>query len=272
MRQYSQIIMGILLFFGSSVVFAHDPIFSPGPHVLFKEGIEVHVGVHREKAGSDKSDELGLELAYGLTGDWAAGIELPYLSAENGTNKANGTGDAHLFTKYRFWRNDSLGVQETAAVLLNVILANGDDKDNPPLGSGATDTLLGFAYGYESLKWYRWTSLRYRQNGENNAGLRRGDKWLLDFVVGIRPKPPVYLKADTVLILELNAEQGQRAEHNGTALAGSGGTQWFISPGVFWTLRNFAIKAGVQLPIVSNLRVGQAESDYRAKLELEWHL
>lgn len=266
------LVTGILTFFWCVAASAHDPVFSPGPHVLYKDGVEVHVGAHREKAGQEKETELGLELSYGLTGDWAAGIELPYVKVEDGADKANGIGDARLFTKYRFWREDSLGVQKSAAVLLNVMLDNGDDKESPSLGSGTTDTLLGFTYGYESLKWYRWASVRYRRNGENGAGLRRGDKLLFDFAVGIRPTSPSYLKPDTVWLLEFNGEQGQRAELNGAALADTGGLEWFISPGIFWTLRNFAIKAGVQLPIASDLNGSQAESDYRAKLEFEWHL
>jgi len=263
---------GTLSLFWCGVASAHDPVFSPGPHVLYKEGVEIHVGADREKVGQEKQSELALELTYGLTGEWAAGIALPYASVDTGAGKSNGTGDTRLFTKYRFWRKDSLGLQESAAVLLNVMLNNGDDKTNPSLGSGTTDMLLGFTYGYESLTWYRWTSLRYRRNGENSAGLHRGDKWLVDFAMGYRPTMPVYLKPDTVWLLELNGERGQRAELNGTTLDNTGGTEWFVSPGIFWTQRNFAIKAGVQLPIASDLNGNQPESDYRAKLEFEWHL
>jgi len=258
--------------FGSAAVLAHNPVFSPGPHVLFKEGVEAHAGILQSKAGEKTRSELGLELTYGLTGNWSAGVEMPYIDNENGSNKADGAGDTRLFTKYRFWRKDSLGLQESAAVLLSVMSSNGDDQTNPPLGSGTTDMLLGFSYGYESLKWYRWTSTRYRRNDENNIGLRRGDKWFTDFVVGYRPTFPVYLKPDTVWLLELNGERGQRNEQSGTALVSSGGTEWFISPGIFWTYRNFAIKAGVQLPIISDLNGIQNKSDYRTKLEFEWHL
>ncbi len=261
-----------VLLLAGGVASAHDPVFSPGPHVLFKQGVEVHVGADSEKAGQAKQSELSLELTYGLTGDWAAGVALPYVSVDNATNKKGGAGDARLFSKYRFWRKDSLGVQESAAVLLNVMLDNGDETANSSLGSGSTDALLGFTYGYESLIWYRWTSIRYRRNGENSGGLRRGDKWFLDFAMGYRPTMPLYLEPDTVWILELNGERGGRAGQNGVALADTGGTEWFISPGIFWTQRNFAIKAGVQLPVASDLNGLQAESDYRAKLEFEWHL
>ena len=72
--------------------------------------------------------------------------------------------------------------------------------------------------------------------------------------------------------MELNGEYGKCAELNGTELADTGGTEWFLSPGIFWTRRNFALKAGVQIPIASDLNGQQEESDYRARLILEWHL
>ena len=253
-------------------VLAHDPVFSPGPHVLYKEGIDIHLGTAREKAGEARNAGVELALTYGLTGNWAAGVELPYRRVEAGERSATGPGDALLFTKFRFWRDDRLGVQESAAVLLNVMLDNGDETTVPAVGSGSTDTLLGLTYGYESRRWYRWASFRYRRNGVSEAGLRRGDKLFVDLVVGLRPKPPVYLQPDTVWILELNGENSRRSRVNGVPQDATGGTQWFVSPGIFWTLRNFAIKAGVQVPVVDNMKGDRGGADYRGVLEFEWHL
>ena len=146
-----------------------------------------------------------------------------------------------------------------------------DDSGTPSLNKGTTDTVLGLTYGYEGRKWYRWASARYRFNGSSN-GVDRGDKVLLDLVGGIRPNLTGYLEPDTVWLLELNAEYGQRAEKGGVKIANTGGTELFLSPGLFWTKRNFAIKAGVQIPVYSNLNGNQAESDYRAKQVFEWHL
>ncbi len=256
----------------ANVAWAHDPIFGIGPHVLFKGGIEIAPEMHVNEAGNKSVIESGLGLAYGLTGDWAIGIELPIsLDKDNGPVSASGRGDASVFTKYRFWRHDTLGAQESAAVLVKVKLDTGDENKTPTLGTGTTDTILGLAYGYEGRKWYRWASIRHRRNGTNAAGLRRGDKWLIDIVGGIRPKPTGYLEPDTVWLLELNGEYGQRAELNGIEQVNTGGTEWFLSPGIFWTKRNFAIKAGVQIPIASDLNGNQEKSDYRAKLVFEWH-
>ncbi|VAW74178.1 secreted protein [hydrothermal vent metagenome] len=268
------LVLGAALLVGliAAPVQAHDPVFGIGPHVLYKGGIEVASEVDTGKKGNQRETELGLELTYGLTGDWAAGVDLPYRFSKGGSEDASGTADVSVFTKYRFWRFDTLGAQESAAILAKVKFANGDEDKTPPVGSGSTDAILGLSYGYESRKWYRWASVRYRRNGENDDRLRRGDKLLVDLVGGIRPKPTGYLRPDTVWLLELNAEYGQRAEFRGSSLPNTGGKELFVSPGIFWTLRNFAVKAGVQIPVASNLHGNQNNSDYRARLILEWHL
>lgn len=48
--------------------FAHDPVFGLGPHVLFKDGVELHFGALQEKASNDRSTEAEVQLTYGLTG------------------------------------------------------------------------------------------------------------------------------------------------------------------------------------------------------------
>ena len=256
----------------ASPVQAHDPVFSIGPHVVYKGGLEISPEITRSKKGNARDTGLNLEVTYGLTGDWAAGIELPYNVSKEGSDDASGIGDVGLFTKYRFWRHDTLGAQETAAVLARVKFASGDENKTPPVGSGSTDALLGLTYGYESRKWYRWASVRYRRNGENDDRLRLGDKLLVDLVGGIRPKPGGYLEPDTVWLLELNGEYSRHAELRGSNLSSTGGTELFLSPGIFWTKRNFAVKAGVQLPVFSDLNGHQDNSDYRTRLTLEWHL
>jgi len=263
--------IAIFVLFGKLVsmpAMAHDPVFGLGPHVLFKGGVEIAPEVKQVKAGDKDKTELALELTYGLTGDWAAGIDIPYIDQSNGSNSASGQGDLSVFTKYRFWRDDGPGLQQSMAVALQIETDTGDDAVN----SGSTDGVLGLTYGYEGRKWYRWAAARYRFNGENDAGAQQGDKLLLDLVGGIRMKRTGYLEPDTVWILELNGESTQNTQLNGLDQLNSGGTEWFVSPGIFWTKRNFAVKAGIQVPVASNLNGNQQETDYRAKLVLEWHL
>lgn len=250
-------------------VSAHDPVFGAGPHVLFKGGVEVHLGSRYEKAGDERDSEAELELKYGITGDWTAGIGLSYLRSEDDEDTDTGRGPSSLSTKYRFWRNDMLGAQESAAVLAGVIL---DDANVGEPKRDGSDYLMGLAYGYEGRKWYRWASVRHRFNEDADSGAERPNLWLLDFVLGIRPTPTEYLEPDWVWMLELNGEIVDKvANQVGDTSMRIGGSQWFLSPGLMWTHRNVAIKAGVQLPIYDDLAANQASGDYRVKFEAEWH-
>lgn len=256
----------IFLFILSSVpinVWAHDPVFAPGPHTLYKGGVEIHAEALRAEREGEAEKEYEMALLYGITGDWVAGVQLPYEQGDHGS----GVGDITLTTKYRFWRKDLFAAQESAALLGRIKLDSSDDA-----GTGSTDALVGVTYGFEGLKWYRWAAARYRYNGEDENGLKRGDKLFLDAVIGIRPRKLVYREPDSVWMLELNAEWTDRAELNGAALPDTGGTEIFLSPGLMWTWRNYAIKPGIQIPIYGDLNGDQARTDFRAFIEFEVHL
>ena len=72
-------------------------------------------------------------------------------------------------------------------------------------------------------------------------------------------------------MFELNGELSDRAEMNGERIPSSGGERWFLSPGLMLTYRNYALKAGVQIPISQDMNGNQLEVDYRSVLELEGH-
>jgi len=253
----------------ASPVWAHDPVFGLGPHTLFKGGVEVHTGYSRGEAGVERAQMADVELKYGITGDWTVGVEMPFLTVTEPGRRRSGRGDIRLSSKTRFWRNDRLGVQESAALSLAVI-AGGSGSDDVANG-GSTDGILGISYGYESRKWYRWAAARYRINGKNDQGLRRGDALLVDLVAGIRLRPYGYREQDWVWMLELNGERIERAELDGSQPGDTGGTRLFVSPGLMWTYRNYAIKTGVQVPVAQNLNGSQEQVDYRFKLEFEGH-
>ncbi|HZD51526.1 MAG TPA: transporter [Woeseiaceae bacterium] len=259
----------LLTLLGGQPALAHDPVFGQGPHTLFKGGIELHAGMFRQDAAASRELEYGLALRYGITRDWTVGIEVPFLDVTEAGQASSGRGDIVLGTKYRFWRRDTLGVQQSAALM--AALAPDGTGDDEVSSNGATDATLGLSYGYEGRKWYRWAAATYRANGETDAGLDRGDKLLIDLVGGIRFRPTGYLEPDWVWMLELNGEYTSRAKLNGVELADTGGDLLFASPGLMWTYRNFAIKAGVQFPVAKNLNGSQEEPNYRYKLEFEGH-
>jgi hypothetical protein len=253
---------------------AHNPIFTPGPHVVYQGGLEVTIGYVRDRASgageTETEQEIELELEYGLTADWTAEIELPYLDKDVNDDGSSGLGDIVLRSRYRFLRLDTPGVQRSAAVLAQVKLPTGDDDGSPRLGSGSTDFVGGLLYGHESRRWYYNLAARYRLNTEGGDGLEKGDRQFLDLVGGVRPVLTGYLEPDAVVFLELNWENAGRDERNGVTLGDTGGWELFLSPGLFATYRNVALRTGVQIPIAENLDGNQPTSDYRFKFELKY--
>jgi len=254
---------------------AHGPIFSPGPHTPFKGAYEPHIEYRQERAsgaGEERTEqELVVGLGYGLTADLEVKVELPYVWKDEGGRAESGIGDMVVGTKYRFLRIDSPGLQRSIAAHFQIKLPTGDDDTAPRLGSGSTDYLGALSAGYEGRRWYGFASTRYRLNTEGAGGLRKGDRRFLDLTGGVRPWLTGYREPDWVFLLELNWEHAARDELNGKSVANSGGSEIFASPGIFWTLRNHAIRTGVQVPLSSDLNGTQAETDYRFKLGYEGH-
>jgi hypothetical protein len=267
-RSLSYMVFALL---ATPTAYAHDPVFGVGPHVLYKDGFELHLGAHREKS-SERETETELELKYGITGDWVAGIGTGYARTESSEGTDSGRGPSSLSTKYRFWRNDMFAAQESAAVFGKLIFDDGDSSHHG-VKRDSNDYLLGLTYGYEGRKWYRWASVRHRINADTNTGAERPNVWLVDVVGGIRFSPTEYREADWVWMLELNGEFIEHLAHgSGDVTHRVGGKQWFVSPGLMWTYSNFAVKAGVQLAVIDDLAEDQEADDYRALIELEWHL
>lgn len=248
---------------------AHDPVFGLVPHTLFKGGTEVHGGYARAEAGAEREQEYALAASYGLTADWTVGLEQHFADVSAPGNKRSGRGDVALQSKYRFLRQDLPGAQRAAALALRLVLGGSGERELA--NEGATDAIVGWSYGYEGRRWYRWAAAPYRRNAENDAGFKRGDVWLLDLAGGLRFHPSGYFEPDWVWMLELNGELIDRAQTNGNTVVASGGQRWFVSPGLMLTYRNYALKTGVQIPISQNLNGAQDKIDYRGVVEIEGH-
>ena len=269
------LLVGLLAVPAAMPARAHGPLFSPAPETIFKGGTEITLGFHTAKTtgGGDRENEyeVFVEAEYGLTADWEIGIEVPYAWKKSNGLDANGLGDIVLDTKYQFWRRDLPGAQYKAAVFFKTKLPTGDDGGQPRIGSGSTDVIGGLATGYESRRWYWFVSGVYRVNTEGAGGLEKGDRQFLNVVGGVRPVLTEYDEPDTVVMLEVNWERAGRDDLNGAGLADTGGWELFLSPVVWWTYRQVAIRGGVQFPIAEGLNGNQATSDYRARIEFIYH-
>ncbi len=275
-KNLSRAVIGLITTFAANApAWAHGPLFSPAPETIFKDGSQITLGFDTQRSTGAgvkaKNYNASLEATYGLTADWEVEIEAPYSWKEQNGANASGFGDLTLGTKYQFWGRNLPSAQYKATALFKVKLPTGDDNTTPKLGSGSTDVIAGLVTGYESRRWYWFASSVYRANTEGAGKLEKGDQQFLNLVGGIRPVLSNYKEPDTVLMLELNWENAGRDRLAGIPQTNTGGWELFVSPVIWWTYRQVAVRGGVQIAIADNLKGNQPTTDYRGRVEVVYH-
>jgi hypothetical protein len=225
--------------------------------------------------------------AYGATPRWTLFGVLPVLrkrlegATPQGrlTRGPTGLGDARLFARYTVWRRNRPGETIRLASLAGLELPTGrsDDTDRLgrlprplQLGSGSWDPFAGLVVTWQTLRWQVDVSPVYQFNTEAD-GFAFGDEARLDVASKHRVwrndrsgRVPGFLYAN----LETNLIWQAQNERRGQAAPNSGGTTWFVAPGVQYITRRFVLEGAVQLPTAQDRNGTALEEDVIATLSV----
>ncbi len=211
-----------------------------------------------------------MEFTYGVTRDFAIGLEVPYARVESfgqGERQAtvDGIENPELFLQWRFWDRDVLGAKYSSALRLAGAAPVGGES----VARNEPTYMAGWAYGMESLKWYYTLDTRYQYNVEND-NVKPGDKFFADVAVGLRPHLGGLEDTDIVYFLELNYLNERNSEFNGVDNPDSGGKFMFISPEVLISPSNrVMIRGGAQIPIYQEINGMEEPKEITYKLIVE---
>jgi len=225
-------------------------------------------------------------LGYGVTSDLAVFGVLPYLDKEldlitpggqRVTRDTSGFADARLFGRYTVFKDDAQGRTFRIAPFLGLELPTGDDNDRDSLGrlpaplqlgSGSWDAFGGIVLTYQTLDYQVDAQAIYKLNTEAN-NFEFGDEARLDASLQYRVLPrelesgvPGFLYA----VLEGNLLYTEKNEMNGVTDPNSGGTAFFLSPGIQYVTKRWIIEGIVQLPISQNLNGAALEDDFTVRV------
>jgi hypothetical protein len=211
-------------------------------------------------------------LGYGVTGDLAIFGVLPYLDKQldldtlggRVTRDTSGIADARLFGRYTVYKYNAPGRTFRIAPFLGVELPTGDDSDRDSLGtlptplqlgSGSWDGFGGIVLTYQTLDYQIDAQASYTLNTEAN-NFEFGDEARFDTSLQYRVWPqelaagtPGFLYA----VLEGNLLYMDKNEMNGVKDPNSGGTSFFLSPGLQYVTKRWIIEGIVQLPVSQDL-------------------
>ncbi len=227
---------------------------------------------------------LALAGGFGLSGDLALFAALPLLdkrltAAESAIRRrARGAGDLSLFLRYTALQRDAPGRTLRIAPFAGLIAPTGRDDARDELGrlprplqtgSGAWGALAGFVLTRQTLRWQFDGQLGATAYGRDE-GYAPGNAFALDLSGQYRIWPrrlsggvPGFVYA----VLESRLED-LRADRIGGAATGSGGSQWFLAPGLQYVSRRWVVEGAVQWPLVQNLPAGALQDDVIARLSL----
>ncbi len=243
----------------------HEPIFGIGPRTIWKNGFGLEIGIDRDKSRREESWGLEYRVIYGLTSNWAVTAETHQVLDQSEAGDT-GLGDLFLRTKYRFYRNDVPGGVFHAAVMGGAELPTGTSG----LSSESTDFFAGLSAAFEGRRWLVFVTGRYRVNTKGANDVKRGNVFLYDLALGLRPVKTGYYQPDLVLMAELNGQVFGEREVNDTPIRGSSGDRLLAGFGAWATYRNWAFKPGIQIPVFNNLNGGDLH--YRFVVAVEFHI
>ncbi len=231
-------------------------------------------------------------LAYGLTEKLTlfgvvpardADLHLDLPGGGRGKRGASGVGDARFLVRYTVLQKDEPGRTLRLAPFAGVKAPTGDSGRSdrlgrlpPPLqpGSGSWDLITGIAFTRQTLAWEADAAVSYTAAGSGDwFDPGDGARFDLSYQRRIAPRElgggvPAFFYA----VLESNLIWRGRTRINGTEDPASGGTSWFLAPGLQYVTRTFVLEGVVQLPVVQNLGAGGLETDFIVTLGIRIYL
>ncbi len=221
-------------------------------------------------------------LGYGVTADLAVFGVLPYLNkdldlqmpgAGRVTRSTSGIGDARFFGRYTLIRDNAPGRTFRVAPFAGIKMPTGDDDDSDSLGtlpatlqlgSGSWDPFGGVIVTYQTLQYQIDAQASYKFNNEANS-FTFGDEARLDASLQYRLWPrdlgsgvPGFLYG----VLEGNLLYVSKNENAGIDDPNSGGTSFFLSPGLQYVTKRWIAEAIIQVPLVQDLNGNSLEDKF----------
>ncbi|MEE8493883.1 MAG: transporter [Nitrospirales bacterium] len=185
----------------------------------------------------------------------------------------SGVGDVILLSRYTLYSVDRLGETRRFAPFVGLKLPTGDDDGRDSLGllphtlqlgSGSWDPIVGTIFTWQTFDWEFDSAVQNRFNTEAN-NLEFGDQARLDLSFQYRLWPhelgtgvPAFFYG----VLESNLIYAGKNEEGGIRKPDSGGTTWFLAPGLQLVTKRVILEGIVQIPAVQNLNGLALKNDF----------
>ena len=185
----------------------------------------------------------------------------------------SGVGDVTLLSRYTLYSVDRLGETRRFAPFVGLKLPTGDDNERDSLGplpqslqlgSGSWDPIVGTIFTWQTFDWQFDSAVQYTFRTPAN-NFEFGDQARLDLSFQYRLWPRELgagVPAFVYGVLESNLIYAGKNEDGGISDPDSGGTTWFLAPGLQFVTKRVILEGAVQIPVVQDLNGLALKNDY----------
>jgi len=185
----------------------------------------------------------------------------------------SGLGDVTFLSRYTLYSDDRLGQTRRLAPFVGLKLPTGDDDETDSLGrlsqtlqlgTGSWDPILGTVFTWQTFDWEFDLAGQYLFRTPAN-NFEFGDQARLDLSFQYRLWPRELgagVPAFAYGVLESNLLYAGKNEEGGISNPDSGGTTWFLTPGLQLVTKRVILEGAVQVPVVQDLNGNALKNDY----------
>ncbi len=220
-------------------------------------------------------------LAYGVRRDLTLFGLVPYLDKTMDSTLSlgrvrrgdSGLGDSTFLARYTVLSIDRLGDTRRLAPFVGLKVPTGEDNKQDSLGrlpqplqlgSGSWDPFVGTSFSWQTFDWEFDAAVQYRFKTKAN-NFEFGDQARFDMSFQYRLWPWTLgggVPAFFYMVLESNLMYAGKNEVGGISTPNSGGTTWFLAPGLQYVTRRVVLEAIIQIPAVQELNGTALKNDY----------
>ena len=189
------------------------------------------------------------------------------------TREIQGLADSRFLIRYTLWQWNAIGETRRIAPFFGVEAPTGQDDaadvlghlPQPlQLGSGSWDYFIALVFTRQTLTYQIDVAPSYQYNTKAND-FRFGPTVRLDAQGKYRVLPrrlengvPGFLYVN----LETNLIWQEKNQMNGTPDPNSGGSTWYLAPGIQYVTTWTVLEAAIQLPVVQSLYGNALKNDF----------
>jgi len=199
------------------------------------------------------------------------------------SRSTSGIGDVRTFARFEIYRQSDRGKTTRVAPFAGIDIPTGstdaaDDLGTLPrplqLGTGSWNPFAGVVVSRQTFDWQVDASVSYQRKMEAND-FRFGDVARLDVASKVRILPrslgsgmPSFVFAN----LETNLIYEDKSEAGGVEQTNSGGTTWFLAPGLQYASVRTIVEAAIQVPVVYKPNGSAPGTDYIVTLSIRYRI